>query len=76
MNKAYNFLDGIIHNNLCFATFILAYELESEMHNKYFTNTKLATCAFVAPLAQYSILHVTWAKVELTRNERTQTGRQ
>jgi hypothetical protein len=61
MNKAYNFLDGVVHNNLCFAKFILAYKLESETQNKYFTNTKLATCAFAAPFSQYSILHITCA---------------
>lgn len=66
MNKAYSFLDRIIHNNLGLARFILAYKLEPETQNKYFTYINLATSAFVAPLSQYSILHITCAKGELT----------
>jgi hypothetical protein len=66
MNKAYGFLDRIIHNNLCHAEFILAYKLEPETQNKYFTYTILAISAFVAPFSQYSILHTTCAKGELT----------
>jgi hypothetical protein len=48
-NKAYSSPDGITHNNLCLAQFILAYKLESETQNKYFTKAKLATSAFTAP---------------------------
>lgn len=65
MNKAYSFLDRIIHNNLCLAKFILAYKLEPETQNKYFTYTILATSAFVAPLSQYNIPHISCAKGEL-----------
>lgn len=66
MNKAYNFLDRITHNNLCLARFILAYKLEPETQNKYFTYTNLVTSASVAPLSQYNILYITFAKEELT----------
>jgi hypothetical protein len=69
MNMAYSFLDGIIHNNLCLARFVLAYKLEPEIQNKYFTYTNLATSAFVAPLSQYSILHITSAKGKLTHKQ-------
>lgn len=65
MNKAYSFLDRIIHNNLSLAKFIHAYKLEPETQNKYFTYTILATSAFVPPLSQYSILHIPCAKGEL-----------